>query len=100
MKEAIKEKRRGKPRKNILFHQDNTHAHTAAALVYAIDQPPYSPDLAPSGFCLFPNLKEYLRVNRYADNNEVIEAVEGFLEGQEKTFYLKGLETLEKPWCV
>ena len=36
-------------------------------------QPPYSPDLAPCDSCLFPKLKEKLRICRY----ETIEEMKG-----------------------
>ena len=37
--------------------------------------PPYSPDLAPCDFCLFPKLKENLRGCRYETIEEMKEAV-------------------------
>jgi len=37
--------------------------------------PPYSPDLAPSEFHLFPHLKKFLRGTRFSTNDEVIIAV-------------------------
>lgn len=110
LRNAIKEKRRGKLRRGVLFHHDNAPAHSSAVAMAAIqqagfelvDHPPYSPDLAPSDFHLFPKLKEYLRGNRYEDDNEVMDAVESFLQDQDKTFFLKGIKALEKRWtrCV
>ena len=40
-----------------------------------VRQPPYSPDLAPFDFCLFPKLKEKLRGCRYETIEEMKEAV-------------------------
>jgi len=65
LKELLKEKRRGKVTKGVLFLHDNTPAHRALAtqkkLAYlgfqCLDHPPYSPDLAPSDYHLFPGLK-------------------------------------------
>ena len=62
---TIKEKRRGKIRKGILFHIDNARPHAAHKSIAKIHElgykillhPPYSPDLAPSDFALFPSLK-------------------------------------------
>jgi len=56
MKDILKEKRRGKVTKGVLFLHDNAPAHWAFAtqkkLAYLgfqfLDHPPYSPDLAPS----------------------------------------------------
>ena len=43
--------------------------------IKTVPQPPYSPDLAPCNFWLFPNLKEKLRGCRYETNEEMKEAV-------------------------
>ena len=43
--------------------------------IKTVPQPPYSPDLAPCGFCLFPKLKENLRGCRYETIEEMKEAV-------------------------
>jgi len=69
LREALKSKRRGKLRRGVLLLHDNAPAHTAgvATSVAAecgyelLPHPPYSPDLAPSDFYLFPLLKEHLR---------------------------------------
>lgn len=110
LREAIKEKRRGKLRAGVLFHQDNAPAHKAAVAMAAIQEtgfellehPPYSPDLAPSDFYLFPRLKERLRGKKFEDDSEVMAAVEAFWEGQEKEFFSKGILGLEKRWtkCI
>lgn len=105
-REAIKEKRRGKLRAGVLFHQDNAPAHKAAVAMAVIQEmgfelvehPPYSPDLAPSDFYLFPRLKKHLRGKKFEDNSEVMAAVEAFLESQEKYFFTMGILGLEKRW--
>jgi [histone H3]-lysine36 N-dimethyltransferase SETMAR len=61
----IKEKYPRLFRKNVLFHQDNARLHTSVESMAQIRDngfelgpyPAYSPDLAPSDFQLFPNLK-------------------------------------------
>jgi len=61
---AVKEKRRGKLTKVPLLLHDNAPAHRsrigqAAILESGFEEmhhPPYSPDLAPSDYHLFPNL--------------------------------------------
>ena len=63
-----KVKKRRPHLKKILFHQDNAHVHTCAVSMDKImklkfellQHPPYPPDLAPSDFFLFPNLKKRL----------------------------------------
>ena len=43
--------------------------------IKTVPQAPYSPDLAPCDFCLFPKLKEKLRGCRYETIEEMKEAV-------------------------
>ena len=54
------------------FQQDNTPVHNS---ILVTDYLTYSPDLAPSDFCLFPKLKEKLRGCRYETIEEMKEAV-------------------------
>jgi len=65
LKDILKETHRGKVTKGVLFLHDNAQAHQALAthkkLAYlgfqCLDHPPYSPDLSPSDYHLFPGLK-------------------------------------------
>jgi len=65
LKDILKEKRNRNVTKGVLFLHDNAPAHRALAtqkkLAYlgfqCLDHPPYSPDLAPSDYHLFPRLK-------------------------------------------
>jgi len=73
LKDILKEKRRGKVIKGVFFLHDNASAHRALAtqkkLAYLVlkclDHPPYSPDLAPSDYHLFPGLKKQLKVRHF-----------------------------------
>jgi histone-lysine N-methyltransferase SETMAR len=66
LKHILKEKRHAKITKGVLFLHDNAPAHgglaTQKKLAYlrfqCLDHPPYSPDLAPSDYHLFPGLKK------------------------------------------
>jgi len=66
LNDILKEKRREKVTKGVLFLHDNALAHRALAtqkkLTYldfqCLDHPPYSPDLAPSDYHLFSGLKK------------------------------------------
>ena len=62
-------------KKKILFHQDNAPSHTTT---------PYSPDLAPSDFFLFPQLKIALGGQRFSSKEEAITFVNNYFE--EKIF--------------
>lgn len=107
---AIKEKRRGKLRAGVLLLQDNAPVHTSQVAVASatkcgfelLPHPPYSPDLAPSDFFLFPNLKSELRGKRFHSDSDVIAAVEAYLQGQSSSFFSDGLMKLENRWnkCI
>ena len=65
------------------FHQDNALVFNSILVtdyltkmgIKTVPQPPYSPDLAPCDFCLFPKLKEKLKGCRYETIEEMKEAV-------------------------
>jgi len=73
MKDILKEKGRGKLSKDELFFNDNAPAHRAFATqkkldylgVQYLDHPPYSLDLAPSDYHLFPELKKQLKFRHF-----------------------------------
>jgi len=79
-----KTSRGGKVTKGVLFLHDNGPGHRALAtqkkLAYLgfqwLDHPPYSPDLAPSDYHLFPGLKKQLKVRHFSSDAEVIAAAE------------------------
>ena len=47
-----------------------------------IPHPAYSPDLAPSDFFLFPNLKKDIRGLHFRSDEEVVTAVEEWVNGK------------------
>jgi len=69
LKDILREERRGLVTNGVLFLHDNAPTHWALAtqkkLAYLgfhfLDHPPYSPDLAPSDYHLFPGLKKQLK---------------------------------------
>ena len=107
LKSAIQEKRPGMAKKKVLFLHDNAPAHSSvvaqqklAELRFEIlPHPAYSPDLAPSDFHLFPNLKSFLAGKRFRSNEEVIDAVDGYLEDLEESHFQAGIEKQEKRWA-
>jgi len=66
LKDILKEIRHGKVTQGVLFLHNNAPAHRALATqkkhaylgFQCLDHPPYSPDLAPSDYHLFPGLKK------------------------------------------
>ena len=89
LKDILKEKRCGKVTKGALFLHNNTPAHRALAtqkkLAYlgfqCLDHPPYSPDLAPSDYHLFPGLKKQLKGRHFSSDAET------WLDGQISDFF-------------
>jgi histone-lysine N-methyltransferase SETMAR len=67
-----------------------------------LEHPPYSPDLAPSGFCLFPKLKLFLAGQHFSSNQEAIAAVEGYVANLTKNHYGDGIMALDHRWnkCI
>ena len=74
--------------KGVLFLLDNTSAHRALStqkkLAYlgfqCLGHPPYSPDLTPSDYHLFPGLKKQLKGRHFSSDVEVIAVAETWLE--------------------
>ena len=66
------------------------------------NHPPYSPDLAPSDYYVFRNLKSQLRGTRIRDDDELKAATEVWFEDQIDNFYFKGIDCLKEKWvkCI
>ena len=68
----------------MFLHHDNASSHTAkltrayleSTEIDVLDTPPYSPDLAPCDFWLFPKVKDSLRGKRYDDEDAAFAAFE------------------------
>jgi len=94
--DILKDKRRGKITKGVLFLHDNALAHRALATqkqlanlgFQCLDHSPYSPDLALSAYHLFPGLKKQLKSSHFSSDAEVIAAVETWSDGQLSDFFL------------
>lgn len=75
--------------RRLLWHHDNASAHTAAQTleflrenqVQLLPHPPYSPDLAPCDYFLFPKIKDKLRGTRFSTMEEARDAFEGEIRG-------------------
>ena len=82
---SVREKRRElwEMRSWLLLHHDNAPAHNALGIrefltknnIAVPEQPPYSPDLAPCDFFLFPKLKEVIKGTRFQDSEAIKTAV-------------------------
>ena len=63
-----------------------------------LSHPPYSPDLAPSDYWLFADLKRMLQGNRFGSNEEVISEKVAYVEAKDNLFYKKDIELFKKGW--
>jgi len=54
----------------------------------SLDHPPYSPDLTPSDYHLFPGLKKQLQGRHLSSDAEVIAVAETWLDGQPSHIYI------------
>jgi hypothetical protein len=67
-----------------------------------LKHPSFPTDLAPSDFCLFPNLKLFLAGQGFSLNQEAIAAVEGYFADLTKNHYRGGIMALKHRWnkCI
>jgi histone-lysine N-methyltransferase SETMAR len=76
--------------KGILFLQDNAAPHKAAITHQKLadlhfeflKHPAYSPDLVPSDYYLFPNLKKHGKGRKFSSTEEAALAAEGWFAAQ------------------
>ena len=81
---SVRDKRRDLWENNAwVLHHDNAPTHSALSIrqflvernVPTLEQPPYSPDLAPCDFFLFPKLKWAIKGTRFPDVEAIQRAV-------------------------
>lgn len=69
-------------KRRIILHHDNASSHTsrhtseylATQNIELMTHPPYSPDLAPNDFFLFPRIKDKMRGQRFSSPEEAVKA--------------------------
>ena len=94
----------------MLFHHNNAPANTSAVATAKMVESgyellplsPYSSDLAPCDFFLFPNLKKSLAGQKFESNEEVIAATKAYFADLQKTCFPDGLKKLKHRWvkCI
>ena len=102
LREAIPKTKYGLLSKRPIILQENASIHTADNVVAlfnkyrfeTLEHPPYSPDIAPSDYYLFKNLKTHLRGKNFETERELIDAVEGYFTSKSPAFYARGIESL------
>ena len=91
--------------KKELFHQDNAPCHKLIAMMAKLYEfylklllhPPYSPDLAPSDYWMFLDLKRMLQGKRFGSNEEVILETEAY-RGQRQIVLEKRHKIVREAW--
>ena len=110
LKKTIQRKRKNKWESGVLLLHDNASSHTCRAAQSEIQtlgftqvtHPPYSPDLAPSDYHLFPKMKEFLRQRTFTDDTSLEKSTLQWLQRQPREFYERGISALPRRWekCV
>jgi histone-lysine N-methyltransferase SETMAR len=85
----------------VILH-GNARPHTTARIRTLLehfnrelfDDPPYSPDLAPSDYYLFTHLKNCLGSQRFSNKEEMMEGVKTRLSSQAAGFFGTGIQKL------
>lgn len=110
LRAVILEKRRGLISRGVLFLHDNAPIHKSHVAQNAIHEcgfsqlnhPPYSPDLAPSDYFLFKNLKKELKGKRFHTDDDVKAAVLDYFRDKEESWFFDGIAALKERYekCV
>ncbi|UYV72323.1 hypothetical protein LAZ67_9002640 [Cordylochernes scorpioides] len=112
LREAIRKKKRPEKWTNgdWILHHDNARPHTAHLVTSflakngteILPQPPYSPDIAPNDFFLFPKLKAVLKGRHFDTREDIIEKSLLALKSIPKEAYKNCFDNWEKRWrwCV
>ena len=90
----------------MLSRQDNAPCHKPITMMAKLHElhfewlphPPYSPDLAPSNYWQFVDLKGMLQGKTFGSNEEGILETEPYFETKDKPYDKKGIELLGKHW--
>ncbi|UYV67222.1 hypothetical protein LAZ67_4004429 [Cordylochernes scorpioides] len=89
LREAVRQKRPEKwPKKNCVLHHYNARPHTAVTVqlysakhgIALLPQPPYSPDIAPNDFFVYPKIKKVLKGRRFDSISEIKENSKNILK--------------------
>ncbi|UYV65437.1 hypothetical protein LAZ67_3004385 [Cordylochernes scorpioides] len=110
LKPGIRNKRRRKLSKGVLFLHDDARPHTSCKTVSTIiklgfevlEHPAYSPDLASSDYFLFGLLKKELKGKRFDSDEDVQKVVQDFFHPLPKSAYKEGIYKLPERWrrCI
>jgi [histone H3]-lysine36 N-dimethyltransferase SETMAR len=99
LNDKFKKKRPHLKKKKVLFHAPFHKSIKTTAKLHELgyelfSHPPYSPDLAPSDFFEFADLKRILAGMKFTTNEEAIAETEAYFEAISKSYYKNGIEKL------
>ena len=107
LRSVIVEKRRGKVSLGVLLLHDNApHSQVQDCLgcyfrqagFIELNHPAYSPDIAPSNYDLFSNLKKFLHGKNFSSDDEAVTTVEDYLTDLNSDSFCKGIQSLHDRW--
>ncbi|UYV72106.1 hypothetical protein LAZ67_9001833 [Cordylochernes scorpioides] len=89
-----------------ILHHDNDRLHKTHLVTSVLEkngtqilpQPPYSPDIAPNDFFLFPKLKAVLKGRHFDTRDDIIEKSPLALKSIPKEAYKNCFDNWEKRW--
>ena len=102
---SVREKRRELyEKKSWLLHHNNAPVHNALSIreflaknnIAVLEQPPYSPDLVPCDFFLFPKPKEVMKETRFPDVQAIKRAVTKELQAIPKKSFQECMEAWQR----
>ena len=90
----------------IYYLHDNTRSNVAKSTCekllklgwITVLHPPYSPDLAPTDYHLFPSLSHHLGEKKFDDDNDMKMDIANFFGQKFKDFYERGILSLPERW--
>ena len=111
LKAAVRRKRpEAWTNKTRMLHHDNAPPHASLLIreflakqeTIVVPQPPYSPDLAPADFFLFPKLKSTLKGRRFQTVEEIKENSLQDLRGIPQNTFQDAFQNWKKRWerCI
>ncbi|GFV99515.1 mariner Mos1 transposase [Trichonephila clavipes] len=93
-------------RRGVEFHEDNARTHTSVVTCQKLWElgwevlmhPPYSPELAPSDYHLFPTLKNFLSDKKLVSREDCENRLLEFFANKDQNFYERSIMKLPLKW--
>ena len=87
--------------RDVMLHHDNAAPHKSAVVteylrkerIKLLPHPPYSPDIAPCDFFLFPRIKKELKGKSFNNVENLARAVQAVVESIPKADYKKSFQS-------